>query len=347
MEQFEKVFHLSHTDLDGYSCQLISRHSFGKRVEFFNANYGEEINIRLQQIVRELLKLNSALVVVTDLALSYNEALFLNSAIKKLHSMGKSIELLLFDHHSSSFELSLKYDWYSVDEGRSATKIVYDTFLELGWLKNEPEWMGWLVSVVDASDRWLEQKSEFNMGRVWSYMVNNLTEINRVSFEFESREYILAMIEHLATHSQGYSAVAVDELTHRYKKLYFKKGIDNILENLVADFIVELISDHMEKMSFYYKNLKGILTYELEFAPAVGNRFLNTFEDFDFFVNIKSSGEFFICSIDEIDVSKIAKAWAIGGGHKNSAGGKIEALGDIFDYTKAKEKFLNTVLLST
>jgi len=345
MEQFDKVFHLSHIDLDGYGAQLISKEAFGKRVKFFNANYGQEVSFRLKQIVRELLEVESSLVLITDLALSFSEALFLNSAIKKLQNMGKNIELLLFDHHISGVELSFKYEWYSVDERRCATKITYDTLLELGWLKSAPEWMEWFVEVVDCADRWQKDKKElFDMGRVWSYMVDNSKEINRISFDNESREYILAMLKHLATHSKGYSAVVVDELLYRYKKLYFKKDIDDTLENLVSGFIVDLISNTLESMSFYYKDLKGLLTYEQEFASVVGNRFLNTFEDFDFFVNIKASGDFFICSIDEIDVSKIAKVWAIGAGHKNAAAGKVEPLGEVFDYTDAKSRFLELIL---
>ncbi|RDU61436.1 phosphoesterase, partial [Helicobacter sp. MIT 14-3879] len=34
-----KVFHLSHIDLDGYGCQLVSREFF-QDIVFYNANYG-------------------------------------------------------------------------------------------------------------------------------------------------------------------------------------------------------------------------------------------------------------------------------------------------------------------
>jgi oligoribonuclease NrnB/cAMP/cGMP phosphodiesterase (DHH superfamily) len=343
MEQFKQIFHLSHTDLDGYGAQLISGYAFGRRVKFFNANYGEEISFRLQQIIRELLHTNSALVLITDLGLSFSEAAFLDSAIKKLQSRGNNIEVLLFDHHISAFEVSLKYEWFSVDESRCATQIVYDTFLELGWLKNEPEWLLEFVETVDAVDRWDSSSKKFEMGRVWNYMVDNLKEINRISFEEESRNYILSMMKNIAIKSKGFSPIAVDELLYRYKKLYFKREIDDTLENLVVDFSVDLLSENIERMSFYYKDLKGLLGYEIEFAPAVGNKFLETYADFDFFVNLKSSGEFFICSIDQIDVSKIAKAWAIGAGHKNAAFGKIDHLGEIFDYKEVQKLFLDQI----
>ncbi|EAK6618732.1 DHH family phosphoesterase, partial [Campylobacter jejuni] len=38
-----KIYHLSHTDLDGYACQFIVNFYF-KNVKFYNSNYGKEIN---------------------------------------------------------------------------------------------------------------------------------------------------------------------------------------------------------------------------------------------------------------------------------------------------------------
>ncbi|EHD3994754.1 3'-to-5' oligoribonuclease B, partial [Campylobacter jejuni] len=36
-----KIYHLSHTDLDGYACQFIVKFYF-KNVKFYNSNYGKE-----------------------------------------------------------------------------------------------------------------------------------------------------------------------------------------------------------------------------------------------------------------------------------------------------------------
>ena len=48
-----KVFHLSHTDLDGYMCQYIAREFF-KDIVFFNANYGREVGVRLDSIIERI-----------------------------------------------------------------------------------------------------------------------------------------------------------------------------------------------------------------------------------------------------------------------------------------------------
>jgi len=48
-----KLYHLSHTDLDGYACQLISKKIY-KNGSFFNANYGVEVKVNLNNILDDI-----------------------------------------------------------------------------------------------------------------------------------------------------------------------------------------------------------------------------------------------------------------------------------------------------
>lgn len=45
-----QVYHLSHTDLDGYGCQFIAKEFF-KNITFYNANYGREVLVRINAIL--------------------------------------------------------------------------------------------------------------------------------------------------------------------------------------------------------------------------------------------------------------------------------------------------------
>lgn len=49
-----KLFHISHTDLDGYGCQLITKEYF-KEGSFYNANYGIEVKLTIKKVLNELL----------------------------------------------------------------------------------------------------------------------------------------------------------------------------------------------------------------------------------------------------------------------------------------------------
>ena len=46
------IFHLSHTDLDGYGAQFVTNFYFDN-IKFFNSNYGKEINEKFAQILRK------------------------------------------------------------------------------------------------------------------------------------------------------------------------------------------------------------------------------------------------------------------------------------------------------
>ena len=63
-----KVYHLSHTDLDGYSCQLITKRCF-EDISYYNSNYGSEIDSRIETILRRIYMEGGEdnLILITDL----------------------------------------------------------------------------------------------------------------------------------------------------------------------------------------------------------------------------------------------------------------------------------------
>ncbi len=74
----QKVYHLSHTDLDGYSCQLITKRCFDDIV-YYNSNYGSEIDSCIDQILRDIYMQGEKenLILITDLNLSMQQAKYL------------------------------------------------------------------------------------------------------------------------------------------------------------------------------------------------------------------------------------------------------------------------------
>ena len=56
-------FHISHTDLDGYGCQLISKKIFPNG-KYYNANYGLEVKTNIDTVLQyELQSSNSFLLI--------------------------------------------------------------------------------------------------------------------------------------------------------------------------------------------------------------------------------------------------------------------------------------------
>ena len=128
-----KVYHLSHIDLDGYGCQFVSREFF-KDITFYNANYGREVMVRLQAILRDIeshkaqtesvsmlfgkpVKVEREksstpqkeqfIILITDLNLTLNESKFLSEQVRELKMAQVDVEIVLLDHHATGEELSL------------------------------------------------------------------------------------------------------------------------------------------------------------------------------------------------------------------------------------------------
>mgnify|MGYP000992932624 FL=1 len=50
-----KLFHISHTDLDGYGCHLVTKEYF-KDGYFYNANYGLEVKLSIEKVLKEIIQ---------------------------------------------------------------------------------------------------------------------------------------------------------------------------------------------------------------------------------------------------------------------------------------------------
>ena len=87
-------FHMSHTDLDGYGCQLISKKIYPNG-NFYNANYGSEVKSTINTIlakIKEIVFLNKAeeiLFLISDLNLTIDESKNLINLYNLLMTMVK------------------------------------------------------------------------------------------------------------------------------------------------------------------------------------------------------------------------------------------------------------------
>ena len=133
MQRPDAIYHLSHTDLDGYACQFLVAQCFDT-VHFQNSNYGDEITGRLKIFFDRILldPSKEILLLITDLNLSVQQCRAIEEQIEKLQSFkpGIHIRVQLLDHHGSGEDAAKRFDWYYLDTSRSATKITYDWLRE-------------------------------------------------------------------------------------------------------------------------------------------------------------------------------------------------------------------------
>lgn len=333
------IYHLSHIDLDGYSCQLIMRHT-PYIIHSYNANYGAEVLERLNEILEALHNSNEeAIILITDLNLTANEAKWLDNEVRNMNDRGRHIEITLLDHHGSGQESADRYSWYYLDTHRCATKITYDYAKEYFTI-DEPEWMEKFVNVVNAVDLWKQnEKENFEYGKVCMRLITETRELNRVIFANEDREYKLALLKSAAKMIGIPNApIVLDESIHKMKKQFFIDTEDNTLDNLATKRIVTLLGAKRPLMTIYYKGYKGFMSYGVGNTSIIGNGFLTTYDEYDFIVDVSYRGTMSLRANNRVDVSLIAKEWVRGGGHPNAAGGRIQGFKEQYRYDKAKEQ---------
>ena len=334
------IYHLSHIDLDGYSCQLIMSYT-PYNIQSYNANYGAEVKSRLEEII-EHIKLSdnqNILILITDLNLTYDESKWLNNQVARLNETGSNITLTLLDHHGSGQASADKYEWYHLDTTKSATKITYEyakTNLEI----SVQEWMPQYVDTVNAVDLWKQEEvSYFEFGKVLMRLISGAKELNRITFGDDDRLYKFSLLQQAITYISCKDAhIELDNAIHKIKKDFFTIDKDNTLDNLATKYIVNLLGKQFAKMTIYYKGYKGFLSYGVGNTSIIGNGFLTAYPDYDFMVDISYRGTMSLRADGKVSVSQIAKEWVKGGGHPNAAGGRLIGFKEQYRYSKVKDQ---------
>jgi oligoribonuclease NrnB/cAMP/cGMP phosphodiesterase (DHH superfamily) len=336
----KKIHHLSHTDLDGYSAQVVMSYTAHDK-QNYNANYGAEVKQKLEMILENIDKENrDSLVLITDLNLTADESRWLNNEVKKRDL----VSLQLLDHHGSGEDSANKYKWYFLDTQRCATKITYD-FAKDNYELNEPSWMNKYVNIVNAVDLWKMQEIEnFEYGKVCMRLITETRELNKVMFADEDNKYKTTLLYEATKYmDEENAAIILDEKIHSIKKEFFKIDKDDTLDNLSTKYIVKLLGDAKEEKTIYYKGYRGYLSYGVGNTSIVGNGFLLTYPQYDFIVDVSYRGTMSLRANNKVNVAQISKEWAGGGGHPNAAGGRIHGFKEQYRYDKVKEQILQLI----
>lgn len=328
------VYHLSHIDLDGYGCQYLTSKVF-KNIKYYNSHYGYEIICRLENIKQDFLKdkenLNSSeneyFILISDLNLSVKEANLFHK-----FTQDNNIKIQLLDHHISGEETSKHFDWYYLDETKSGSLIVYEWLMRNYTFDIKKEYQT-LIKTINSIDIWKPKENLFEFGKVCLGMISSAKEINRIIFPQDALNFQLFLIEKANSYlMEKKSYINFDDDLYQIKKAFFKIDKDNTKNNLSAIYVTNLLTLHKDRLTLKYKNYIGILGYCLGNVSILGNKFLETNTNYDFYMDINSRGFFSLRSNDKIDVSIMAQEIGKGGGHKNASGGKIDHFKDSFIY---------------
>lgn len=339
-----KIYHLSHTDLDGFGCQVLTKilenESKGVEVSFYNSNYGNEIETTMKDMLREVNNDSDVrrrkIFLITDLNLSESQASFIEYEI---NVKNKDVELVLLDHHISGKPVSEGRVWYNLDVSKSGTLLTYEYLLkEFNFQTEHGEK---LSKIIDTYDLWkTEDKTNFNQGKLYSYYINlvntmipsvvNKKDINNIIRDIVSD---VGLNHHDLTvwNQTRFKLIAYvrSKFPNEMEEPLSSDSVQNAIEILSVHKILEDIAPEnydteVIENSFFIKS-HGILIYKTEnhISSAMMNAVLRRREDIKAFGTINKSGIMSLRSDNRFDVSKLAKELG-GGGHVNAAGCQLD-----------------------
>lgn len=348
-----QIYHLSHIDLDGYGCQMVSKEIYTYAFDsvalyFYNANYGKEVSARLEQIYRQIKQnrniKDKAHILISDLNLTLEECKNLVQSILELNLNGFEVTFEVLDHHKSGQECAQTYEWYHLDTQRCATQIVYDTLLaRYGLCDFVQRWLTPMVEMINSVDLWQENGFGFEFGKVAMRLIVECKELNRFMFDNEDRNYKLTILKDSARFlTQEKGEILLDNAILEMKKCFLGGSLlSATLDNLASSFQCNLLAQKIERCSIYYGKYRGFLSYSIGNISVLANLFLKNNPQFDFFIDISARGNVSLRANNQCDVSLIAHKFFNGGGHANASGGKIEGFKESFIYEDIKEYVQN------
>jgi len=156
-------------------------------------------------------------------------------------------------------------------------------------------------------------------------------------FATQDNHYKLSLLKESIKYIDAENApIILDENIHSMKKEFFKTDKDNTLDNLSTSYVVKLLGDKRDTNTIYYKGYRGYLSYAVGNTSIVGNGFLVAYPEYDFIVDVSYRGAMSLRANFKVNVAKISKEWANGGGHPNAAGGRIMGFKEQYRYDKVK-----------
>lgn len=318
-----RIYHLSHTDLDGYGAQIVLANTNLKVVARDNTGYGQEILEKAVALIEKMAEPSKSMLLITDVNLTLEIA----TALEELR-VEKGFKLLVLDHHITGAQVAEKYDWYILENDKCATKITFNYFKKY----NTYLYMELFSDIVDAYDLWKEDNPLFKKGKLLNEVIFGSfkfpKEIKSTQFIFFN--YVICQILNLYSRNKNVSHIEEKHLFNIKRAFVSKQGVDiNDVEMTLTDRYNYLVYKQFTEIPFPIVEIGG-LRFKLFYNVDGGvyqnvSSLFNSNKDgtFDGTISVNKQGLISLRSKGDIDVASIAKKYFNGGGHFNASGGNL------------------------
>ena len=300
----DKVMLFSHTDLDGYGCNIVLE---ALNIPYFaiNINY-ENVNEVIKEYIEGEYYKDYKKTYITDISV--------NEEVVELINNTKDLNLVLLDHHPTAEWLN-KYNWANVSvngafEKTSGTEMLFNYLLskDFNILLNNKENLYNIISLVQRIkryDTWL-WKDKYND--------ESAKKLNDLFYILGERNFITRL------NKCKYNA---DFLINEYE--YLLKAQQDKINKYVEKKNRELIKYPIDK----YK--VGVV-FANQFQSELGNKLAELNPDCDLIAMIGENTISYRSIKDNVNCGEFAKLFG-GGGHPKAAGSEISL--------KQKEDIIN------
>lgn len=281
---------MTHNDLDGVSCGILAKLSFGDEV---NVRYNS--NASLDREVESFLASNESntFLLITDL--SVNEQ---NEKGLELYYQGEG-KVQLIDHHKTALHLN-KYEWAHVvvenEEKKlnSATSLFYEYLISKNLLQRS-EALNEFVELVRQYDTWEWEKKDNQLAR----------RLNALFYLLSIEEFEEKMINRLHTSEHFY----FDD---------FEKKILDMEDDKIVRYIRRKRRELVQtEIGGYFAGIVYAESYHSELGNELAKD--NPHLDYIAILNIGGKKLGFRTIYDHVDVSEVARKFG-GGGHAKASG---------------------------
>lgn len=299
-----KIQLFSHTDLDGYGCNIVLKSTLGLFSKIYCENLGyEEINNRVKKFFTSNEFRDYKSVYITDISINDEVAEIIERKINET-----DIKVKLLDHHQSAIKLN-NYSWVNVkieknNEKVCGTSLLYSELTEVINCYSEKKFINKdclfeFVENVRKYDTWL-----------WHDKYNDVKpkQLNDLFYILGQERFSQKVMSNLK-----YFKYKTDDFINENKLLlelqqekidkYIQKKNNEIIEYKIGEYSV------------------GIVFAE-QFVSELGNKLSLLNPQYDLIAMVGDNSISYRTTKNNIDCSKVAKLFG-GGGHKKASGSQI------------------------
>lgn len=371
--KYNKIYHLSHIDLDGYGCQYMTKflQSEYTDIEYFNADYidvEKEIGNVFSLIVQRTADIKSynetsllmrqeypnILFLITDVSLNEKLEEKINNFLKSNKHIKLDVRVL--DHHKSGKEIAERNGWYTFNNDKCGSSLTAAFVNTLHENKELAEHLTFVGEFIESHDIWKEDSKHFNFSNYLSDVIFNLYFPEFL--KDKKREFLFIYIYNFMTVYNSNEVQTVQDLEIR---------ISFILKETLSFFIKDktVLEDEnvrsLYKLYYYYaeeysKNkdqfetlvingLKFKVLYNTDggFFQYFSHYVLEHNKEIDFLMRVSPKGKCSFRSVNEdADVDLIANLLSNGngGGHKHASGCSLTFTNSVHSYNEVIKELL-------